>query len=143
MDKVVKAVRELRERLGLSQQEFAGRLKISIRAVAYYEKDRRPTGRSLVQLIRLAKVAKQHGAAAIFAGALREELGEEGAGFLSDYLSTARTSVLDASVTMARLYSTRLSPEQRSIIEDVHGRLSEISAYLGAADTSQAHGDLK
>ncbi|MCC6586232.1 MAG: helix-turn-helix transcriptional regulator [Bryobacterales bacterium] len=48
------AVRNLRTRLDLSQQAFATKLGISIRAVANYEKDRIPTGSVLVKMKRLA-----------------------------------------------------------------------------------------
>jgi transcriptional regulator with XRE-family HTH domain len=52
------AVRALRQRLGLTQQSFATRLGLSIRAVANYEKDRVPAARILS---RLASVSQQEG----------------------------------------------------------------------------------
>lgn len=57
MDDVVSAVRELRKTLGDSQQAFAGRLGLSVRAVANYESNRRP-GASV--LLGLATLAQQH-----------------------------------------------------------------------------------
>ena len=50
----IEATRELRKHLGVSQQAFANRLGLSIRAVANYESDRTPTGRVLVALSRAA-----------------------------------------------------------------------------------------
>jgi transcriptional regulator with XRE-family HTH domain len=54
MRQLVKAVRNLRARLGDSQQAFANRLGVSIRAVANYEKDREATGKALLELKNLA-----------------------------------------------------------------------------------------
>lgn len=74
MDTVVKAVRTLREQLGESQQAFAARLGLSIRAIANYEKDRRPTGVALAALARAAEDAGQLRLTYTFVNALIEEL---------------------------------------------------------------------
>lgn len=75
MDKVVKAVKELREQLGDSQQAFANRLGLSIRAIANYEKDRRATGMALASLARAASGAGRRDLMNTFMSALVEELG--------------------------------------------------------------------
>ncbi len=48
------AVRQLRAHMKLSQQAFATKLGLSIRAIANYEAGRVPTGRSLAQMQVLA-----------------------------------------------------------------------------------------
>src|SRR4051812_19934873 len=54
MEDLVSAVRELRAALGDSQQSFAGRIGVSMRAVANYEKDRIASAKALYQLAKLA-----------------------------------------------------------------------------------------
>ena len=75
MDWVVSAVKALRQHLGDSQQAFANRLGLSIRAIANYEKDRRPTGMALVLLARAATAAGKKDLVTPFMSALVEELG--------------------------------------------------------------------
>jgi transcriptional regulator with XRE-family HTH domain len=55
----VKEVRELREHMGLSQQAFASELGLSMRAVANYEKDRRPEPRVFIPLMKAAEKANR------------------------------------------------------------------------------------
>jgi transcriptional regulator with XRE-family HTH domain len=74
MDALVSAVRELRSELGLTQPEFAMRVGLSVRAVAYYEKDRKPSGEILG---RFGNIATRHGRndlAKLFYETLDEEL---------------------------------------------------------------------
>jgi transcriptional regulator with XRE-family HTH domain len=79
MDSVVGAVKTLRQRLGESQQAFANRLGLSIRAIANYEKDRRPTGMVLASLARAAAALptgdERDDLINTFMSALVEELG--------------------------------------------------------------------
>ena len=49
------AVRELREALGETQEQFAARLKASVRSVARYETTRPPSGVALAKLIAIAR----------------------------------------------------------------------------------------
>ena len=76
-DHLISAVRELRQQLGDSQQAFANRLGLSIRAIAYYEKDRRPTGMALAALGKAAKAAERRDLVNTFMTALSDELGIE------------------------------------------------------------------
>lgn len=55
---LVQAVKDLREKLGDTQESFAMKLGLSKRAIANYEKDRRPTA---AVLARLAKAASDAG----------------------------------------------------------------------------------
>jgi len=71
-----KAVRTLRELTGDSQQAFAARLGLSIRAIANYEKDRVPTGRALYQLLRLARELGRQDLAEKFSSALSAEFAD-------------------------------------------------------------------
>lgn len=75
MDRVVKGVKELRQYLGDSQQAFANRLGLSIRAIANYEKDRRATGMALISLARAASDAGKEDLMNTFMEALMNELG--------------------------------------------------------------------
>ncbi len=72
---LIQAVQELRRKLGDSQQAFANRLGISIRAVANYEKDRQPHGKSLASLARVAAAAGETALANQFRKALAEDIG--------------------------------------------------------------------
>jgi transcriptional regulator with XRE-family HTH domain len=65
----------LRSEYGESQQAFANRLGISIRAVANYEKDRVPRGKTLYALEIAAEQAGRKDLSAIFEDALQAELG--------------------------------------------------------------------
>jgi transcriptional regulator with XRE-family HTH domain len=68
------AVRELREKTGDSQQSFATRLKLSIRAVVNYEKDRTPSPKALAAMAHLARRHGEYDLANQFWSALPEEL---------------------------------------------------------------------
>jgi transcriptional regulator with XRE-family HTH domain len=67
------AVRELRKHLDLSQQEFANRLNLSMRAVANYEKNRQPGPKSLIILEQAALDAGRHDLREIFGERLMKE----------------------------------------------------------------------
>jgi transcriptional regulator with XRE-family HTH domain len=68
------AVRSLRQHIGESQQAFATRLGLSIRAIANYEAGRRPTGYALRALEAAAQDADRPELAAVFRAALADEL---------------------------------------------------------------------
>ena len=70
----IQAVRALREHLGESQQAFATRLGLSMRAVCNYEKDRGPTGKSLAALAKAASDAGRLDLAQTFIRALGKDL---------------------------------------------------------------------
>ena len=72
---LTEAVRELRKHLSESQQAFATRLGLSIRALANYEKDRAPTGKALAALAHTAAEAGRHDLSYEFMRALARELG--------------------------------------------------------------------
>ena len=69
------AVRQLREELGETQQQFALRMQTAIRTIARYETIRPPKGKVLRQLEVLALEARQLELAGIFRMALAEEMG--------------------------------------------------------------------
>lgn len=75
MDDLVAAVRQLRENLGLSQQAFATKLNLSISAIANYERDRRPTGKALLELQNLSNANRLYDLAALFRDAFSKEVG--------------------------------------------------------------------
>jgi transcriptional regulator with XRE-family HTH domain len=68
------AVRELRAGTRDSQQSFAQRLGLSMRAIANYEKDRAPNSPALYRLAKLARQVGRSDLAQIFSSALTEEL---------------------------------------------------------------------
>jgi transcriptional regulator with XRE-family HTH domain len=69
------SVKSLRHSLGLSQQAFATKLGLSIRAVVNYEKDRAPSAKALARLEKLATDNEEPALARIFRDALGKELG--------------------------------------------------------------------
>jgi transcriptional regulator with XRE-family HTH domain len=69
------AVRGLREALGMSQQAFATELGLSIRAIANYEKDRKPEPKVLASLAKFATAHEQFKFANVFRGELDLDLG--------------------------------------------------------------------
>jgi transcriptional regulator with XRE-family HTH domain len=69
------ATQQLRRHLDDSQQAFANRLGLSIRAIANYESDRTPTGRVLARLETLAVQQGRDDLAAVFRDAINKELG--------------------------------------------------------------------
>lgn len=68
------AVKKLREKTGDSQQAFATRLRLSIRAIVNYEKDREPSPRALAAMARLAAEYHEYELANLLWSALPEEL---------------------------------------------------------------------
>jgi len=71
----VEAVKALRKHRRESQQAFAARLGLSIRAITNYEAGRSPAGKALVQLRALAESSKRDDLATVFSEALHAELG--------------------------------------------------------------------
>ncbi|HZT34896.1 MAG TPA: helix-turn-helix domain-containing protein, partial [Nitrososphaera sp.] len=69
-----KAVIELRQSLGLNQQQFANRLKMAMTSIARYETSRTPKGKTLAQFARLAEQSGRHDIASIFDRALAAEI---------------------------------------------------------------------
>jgi transcriptional regulator with XRE-family HTH domain len=74
MDALVSAVKRLRAELKLTQPAFAKRLGLSVRAVAYYEKDREPSGEILQRLGSLAARCGREDLAKVFSDAFHREL---------------------------------------------------------------------
>jgi transcriptional regulator with XRE-family HTH domain len=71
---VSRAVRELRQAYGESQQAFAYRMKTAIRTIARYETVRPPRGAELGQFLELAMAKHRNDLAEVFARAIAEEL---------------------------------------------------------------------
>jgi transcriptional regulator with XRE-family HTH domain len=74
-EELIAAVKAVREKLGDSQQVFAGKLGVAIRSVAHYETDREPRGKSLAGLAQLAKQAGLNKEEELFLRAVQQELG--------------------------------------------------------------------
>jgi transcriptional regulator with XRE-family HTH domain len=116
-------VRQLRERLGESQQAFATRVGLSIRAVANYEADRMPTAKVLGDLYRQAREAGYQDLAELFWRAMLGEMGVTEA--IGRRINDATCAIHAAATELAILRSTRLSQEQRRIVERAEAKLSE------------------
>jgi hypothetical protein len=71
---VSRAVRELRQAYGESQQAFAYRMKTAIRTIARYETVRPPRGAELGQFLELAIAKQRNDLAEVFARAVADEL---------------------------------------------------------------------
>jgi len=72
---VCQAVQQLRTVSGLSQQAFANRFDMSVRAVANYEKNRVPNKQALFKFVEYAKGLNQPELTAIFTAAFVQESG--------------------------------------------------------------------
>ena len=68
---VASAIKKLRSSLGDSQQAFATRLGLSVRAIANYEGGRQPGGEILLDLHRLAVASHLNDVQRVFAAAFR------------------------------------------------------------------------
>lgn len=73
---LTQAVRQLRAVTGETQQSFAQRLGLSIRAITNYEKDRAPNSPALFRLAKLARQLGRYDLAQVFSSALSAELQE-------------------------------------------------------------------
>lgn len=69
MDRVAASVKKLRSLLGDSQQAFAQRLGLSVRAIANYEAGRRPSSVALFKLGKLAAINNLVDLAGVFSSA--------------------------------------------------------------------------
>ena len=68
-----KAIRDLRQEMHLTQQEFANRLGIAIRTIARWENDQPPHGAALVKLAQLANARELASIEDCFVSALADE----------------------------------------------------------------------
>jgi transcriptional regulator with XRE-family HTH domain len=93
MDHLVSAVRELRSVVGDTQDAFARRAGLSLRAIANYEKDRPPTAKALVQFARVASQAGRSDLAEIFSQAFQSQVGDASVD-VSDELQQAALTAL-------------------------------------------------
>jgi transcriptional regulator with XRE-family HTH domain len=69
------AIKELRTQHGDSQQAFAARMGLSIRAIANYEKDRVPTLSVLARLAQVARQADRQDLEGVFAESIANQIG--------------------------------------------------------------------
>jgi transcriptional regulator with XRE-family HTH domain len=125
------AVRKLRGSVGESQQAFATRLGISIRALANYEKDRQPSGRALASLAKAAESAGEKDLIAVFENALLQELGR---GVPMSVIDDLQIKLLRAEVTACELNSFAQNAKQRGILRSLNAQLSEIQRVLKQAN---------
>jgi transcriptional regulator with XRE-family HTH domain len=72
---VATSIKELRAQCGDSQQAFAARMGLSIRAIANYEKDRVPTLSVLAKLAQFARQADRQDLEGVFAESIANQIG--------------------------------------------------------------------
>jgi len=133
MPDLVRAVKQLRKRLGESQQVFATRLGLSIRAVANYEKDRLPDGRALAAMHIAARDAGYSELAETFWTALHAKLGiDESAG------AAIADAATDAKLAAAKVIA--LEKELAGVGVQISPRATEllksIKEHLGVSETA-------
>jgi transcriptional regulator with XRE-family HTH domain len=131
---LAEAIKKLRDELGESQQAFANRLGLSIRAIANYEKDRKPIGKVLVALHRTARTAGKHELAERFWGALHEDLGlTEGVGRKINDCAVG----LGLAISYLGLFESeglKITATQRDALEKAKARLASARATLDSLD---------
>jgi transcriptional regulator with XRE-family HTH domain len=71
---ISQAIRDLRQALGISQQELASRTKMAIRTIARWEVEQPPHGKALLTLADVAQINRQHEIADVFRRALEDEI---------------------------------------------------------------------
>jgi len=108
-----KAVRALRAATGDSQQSFAQRLGLSMRAISNYEKDRVPNGPALYRLAKFARQVGRPDLAQIFSSALSEEFHDA-----VEPMTTEEKAWSDAVIALLRNKDlTDWSQVSRSIVD--------------------------
>ena len=76
MEPITAAIREIRKHFGQSQEAFADRLGLSLRALASYESgDRKPTLPGMIQLMKTADAGGRTDLGTVFQKAAEKELG--------------------------------------------------------------------
>lgn len=73
----MQAIKDLREALGMSQNQFAVKIKKSYQSVQRYEQTKAPTGKELVPFLELARECKRYDLAIIFKQAAIDSVPEE------------------------------------------------------------------
>lgn len=132
MHPVITAVKALRGSLGDSQQAFATRVGLSIRAIANYEKDRIPTGHALTALARAADAAGKPEFANVFWDELRQkEVGAVAIDRLEEWnleLGRAEMSlyeiVSDQNLTAAK--ARKLAQEAKRHLAKLHAEFTRL-----------------
>ena len=135
MATVADAVRELREALGDSQQAFATRMGLSIRAVANYEKDRVPIGPILMAMYHQAeKIDEKLGKK--FWHAINSKFGftEEAARRIHDVDITVGAAALRFEQFLRTLNKSHFTKEQKEFIEKTRSTLSNAKKDLESLD---------
>lgn len=116
------AVKSMRAELGISQQEFATRLGLSIRAIVNYEKDRTPEGPMLARLHQFAAKNGFKEQAYLFWDAMTKELGETGINKIAE--------VWNLAVQARRNWVAELPGTSREKVPDLIEKIIEICVEI-------------
>lgn len=134
---VLEAVRALRQSIGDTQQQFAGRLSLAISTVVRYELTRPPKGAALISFHQLALKQGRNDLANIFWDAAAEELGQVGIQGVSDIYNVAMKNRKQLLVNQ----DPSLNPDETgayheetvdcvTVLEDIARRCVEINPAL-------------
>lgn len=146
------AVRELRNALGETQQQFANRMKTAIRTIARWETIQRPRGKVLGDFVRIANAAKRPDIAVLFERAQTAELsidhfthknslhfeqGSDGShwGFLGLWFEglDQKEFVLRFRDAITALHQQNEKPERREAFRQALGDFAERAAKIREA----------
>ncbi len=123
------AIRRLRDEMGLTQPEFANRVRVAIRTIARWEKDQPPHGQALIKLAQLADSRGRKDIAGSFVAALRSDK-------TSHYASSepelkAWSEGLAIAFRFIRLRSTESA---RQIWRQIAGQIVEAVAIVASSE---------
>jgi DNA-binding transcriptional regulator YiaG len=128
------AMRELRERLGMTQQRFAHEMDMAIRTVAHYESDRTPKPSQLARFAHLAEEKGWHDIATIFNNALISTLGLSAR---NSVIAMGRLETAIGDISSLLIKHPELAAELSVIHLNVHfawARLREINPFKESAE---------
>jgi transcriptional regulator with XRE-family HTH domain len=122
-------IKELRKIAGESQQAFATRLGISIRALANYEKSKVPGAKALIQLANAALALKEMEMAEAFFGELAIQTGGDTDVALALSIATRVLSIC-GSVDDLQRYGG-LDRVQEALVEKIATDIKRLAALTG------------
>jgi transcriptional regulator with XRE-family HTH domain len=128
-------VRNLRKRLGETQQQFAERMGMAISTVVRYELSRPPRGKVLLDLAKLAEESSCRREAKIFRYAFYREFEVYGDGTPPfPYLRLTPQNEREEELIQALLWAARHSPEMQKIEEQLKSSLIEKTEFETAME---------
>lgn len=143
MDPLVSAVKRLRAELKLTQPAFAKRVGLSVRAVAYYERDREPSGEILQRLGSLAARHGRNDLAKIFSDALGQELQDKTTPSTSEESAWVQALLLVLRNRSLLPVSQKISTELVAALESLAEAARKPSARMNLAKVEEVLVELR